>query len=329
MKIFIPAAGGKVLHIMNFQEVDEVERVIISEIDPWAYGNFVADASYLLPRFDEENFFEAFDRLYEKEMFDVCIPIHDVSLHLFSKERSRFSSYPFKLAINPEETINIVSDKLATYRFFIEHDIPTAKVFTIEEFMQLDSYSFPYYIKPRYIYMRGTKRQLYMLIEDEPDIEYVSKKIRGNEKEYVVQQYLSGTEINIDFFCDSHGEVKIIVPLKRLGMGISRGITRGEIIFTDRFNEYVHRIARNMRLWGANNVQVYIESDGSLSFTEINGRFSGSSVLVKEAGVNFFYYFIKLLKGEEIEIHEKPSYLKMCSWEKPFFFIDSKVIESL
>jgi hypothetical protein len=53
MRICIPAGGGKALHIRNLKEVPEVDRVIISEIDPWAYGNFVADASYILPRFDD------------------------------------------------------------------------------------------------------------------------------------------------------------------------------------------------------------------------------------------------------------------------------------
>jgi carbamoyl-phosphate synthase large subunit len=325
MKIFIPAAGGKILHIRNFMEVPEVERVIISEADPWVYGNFVADASYLVPRFEDPGFFDSIKRMYEKDNFDFCVPIHDVSLYLFSKHRDVFEDYPFRIAINTKETIEIVADKLATYEFFLDNDIPTAKVYTVDDFLSLKEYAFPYYIKPRYIYIRGTKKQLYMKMEDHDDIEYALRKVRGSEREFVVQDFLDGTEINIDFFCNAKGEAISIVPLRRLGMGASRGITRGDIVFDNRYDPYIHRITKVLSLWGANNVQAYVDGDGNMKFTEINGRFSGSSVLVKEAGVNFFYYFAQLLLDREVEITDKPVPLKMNSWEKPFFFTEQKI----
>jgi carbamoyl-phosphate synthase large subunit len=324
MKIFIPGAGGKISHILNFQELSDVKKVIISESDPWAYGNFVADTSYLLPRFDDSNFLSSFEKVFDKERFDVCIPIHDVSLYLFSKNRDFFQSFPFNLAINPKETIDIVADKLLTYDFFIKNDIPTADVYTIDHFLNLKTHSFPYYVKPRYIYLRGSHKQLYMKIEDNADVEYMMKKIKGTEKEFVIQEYLEGTEINIDFFCDSQGNVKSIIPLIRHAMGASRGISRGEIIFNTKYDSYVIKIAQKLKFWGANNVQLYVDKNNNHIFTEINGRFSGSSVLVKEAGVNFFHYFVQLLKGEDIEITEKPKYLNMCCWEKPFYFTDMK-----
>ncbi len=325
MKLFIPGAGMKVSHILNFKEIPDVTKVIISDIYPWTYGTFVADASYILPRFDAPEFFKEFYAVYEKERFDVCIPMHDSCLYLFNKNRESLLKQPFKLAMNPKETVDLVSDKLMTYRFFVENDIPTAELYTIDDFMGLGTYSFPYYIKPRYIYLRGTERQVYMKIEDSYDMEYALRRIKGNEEEFVVQEFLSGTEINVDFFCDDSGRVKSIVPLKRLGMGISRGITQGEIIFDDSFDPYVLKITELVRFWGANQVQLYVSDDNTFKFVELNGRFSGSSIMVKEAGVNYFYYFVKLLRGEEIEIREKPRYLQMSCWEKPFFFDRSRI----
>jgi carbamoylphosphate synthase large subunit len=327
MKIFIPGAGLLILHIRNFQEVPEVDKVIISEIYPWRYGNFVADASYLLPRFDHPDFFRSFIKLYDKEKFDVCIPISDVALHVFSEERSQLKSLPFILAINPIETIRIASDKLSTYDFFIKNDIPTARVYSVDSFLSLREYSFPYYIKPRFIYMRGSGKELYAKIEDNFDIEYCLKKIKGSEDKFIIQDYLDGTEINIDFFCDNSGKVQSINPLKRLAMGVSRGITRGEIIFENIFDPHINKMVELLRFWGANNVQAYLDRDRNIRFTEINARFSGSSVLVKEAGVNYFSYFIKLLKGEEVVIIEKVKKLEMMCWEQPFFFEDSKIRE--
>lgn len=56
-----------------------------------------------------------------------------------------------------------------------------------------------------------------------------------------------------------------------------------------------------MKLWGADNAQAYVDRKGEVWFTEINGRFSGSSVLVREAGVDYFRYFVRLLRGEPVE----------------------------
>ncbi len=47
--------------------------------------------------------------------------------------------------MNPKETVDLVSDKFMTYRFFVENDIPTAELYTIDDFMRLGTYSFPYY----------------------------------------------------------------------------------------------------------------------------------------------------------------------------------------
>ena len=172
--------------------------------------------------------------------------------------------------------------------------------------------------------MRGTQKQLYMKLEDSFDLDYILKKIQTNQDDYVVQDFISGREINIDFFCDANGEVKSIVPLERQGMGLSRGITRGEMFDDSRFDSYIYQMAEKLKFWGANNVQTYMDENENLTFTEINGRFSGSSIFVKEAGVNFFHYFIELLKGNPVEINEKPRYLRMASWEKPFFFTKTK-----
>ena len=320
MKLFIPGAGRKVLHLKNFQELPAVSKVIISDTDAWAYGNFIADAAYTVPPFKSPGFINVIKRIHEIEKFDVLIPIHDVALHVFSQDRDKYAKLPFTLAINPKQTIDVVSDKLLTYDFFASHEIPAEPVHTIEEFLHFRSYSFPYFIKPRYIHMRGSASQLYMRIDGPEDMEIILGKIAGDESRYVIQKFLGGDEINLDFFCDGDGKVQSIVPVRRLGMGITRGITRGEIIFDRHFDYFVHKIAENLRFWGANQLQVYVTDQKKLKFTEINGRFSGSSVLVKEAGVNFFDYFIRLLCGERIKIQERPSNLKMCAWEKPHFF---------
>jgi carbamoyl-phosphate synthase large subunit len=324
MKIFLPGAGGKIGHIRNFQELPDVEKVIISDTNEWSYGHFVADKGYLLPPFASDDFFEKFYKLYEKEKFDVCIPIHDYSLYLFSKHRDDLAKLPFMLAINSKEVVDIVSDKIAIYKFFIANDVPTLKTYTVDEYLSGGKDNYPCFIKPRYIFLRGTAQQLFMKIEDDRDLEYALRKIKGSEQYFVLQEFVEGTEYNIDIFCDKSGTLKSVVALKRLSMGMNRGISRGEIVLEHPFGKYLSRITSGMRLYGTNQVQAYITGDSKLYFTEVNGRFSGSSVFVKEAGVNFFHYFIELIKGNEIIIKEQPKYLKMATREEHFYYTSSQ-----
>lgn len=323
MKILLPGAGGKVLHIRAFQEQPEVEAVLISEINPWAYGNFVADAAFRLPPFRDAGFLKAFRRLHRREGFDVVVPIHDASLHFFSERREEFEGGTLRVAINPAETIDMVSDKLATYEFFRATGTPTAKLCTFDRFRSERPFDLPVFLKPRFIEMRGTERQLYLKLEDEADVEYAARKVGACGDEYVVQEFLEGREINVDFFCDEESALKSWVAVERLAMGQSRGIRWGEIVIDKRFGPHLERIASGMRFWGANQAQAYLDEADRICFTEINGRFSGSSVFVKAAGVDYFARFLDLLHGRPIEIPEQPRSLTMSSWENPFFYDES------
>ena len=327
MKIFIPGGGGQIGHIQCFQELPEVDEVIISDANSWAYGNFVADRAYDMPRFEDRHFWDFFNCIYEIEKFDLCLPLHDASLQLFSDRRHLLGKSPFTLALNEPDTIDLVSDKLNTYQFFLRNQIPTAKFWLLSELYERTR-EYPLFVKPRNIAMRGTSKQFFFKLEDEADWEYTIRKLEGRESEYVVQEYLHGTEVNLDFFCDGSGEVKSIVPLKRLEMGKTRGITRGEIIEDDRFSSYLDKITANAKFWGANQVQAFVEPDGKVKFTDINGRFSRSSVFVKEAGVNFFHYLVQLINGRPITIKEKPRKIKMTSWENHFYYKKSTLLKS-
>jgi carbamoylphosphate synthase large subunit len=323
MRLFLAGAGNKINHIRNFMEVPGVSRVIISDVYPWSYGAFVADAAYQTPPFSAPEFLDALDRIYRHDPFDVCIPIHDASLMLFSEMQKGTRRYPFTLAMNPSETVDVISDKVRTYEFCVSHDLPTLRLWTLHDFLALGQHSFPYYLKPRHINLRGTSRARFMTIEDARDLTYVSEKLRGREGDFVVQEYATGAEINADFFCDDQGTVKSVVAVKRLAMGASRGISRGEILFDTGLRPYVERIAAHLTLWGANQVQFFVDGGGQPKILEINGRFSGSSAFVKAAGVNYFAHFIKLLKGERIDIPEEPAPLTMTSWESPHFYRES------
>lgn len=325
MRMFIPGAGGKGPHIRAFQAVPGVREVAISDIYPWAYGNFVADRAFRLPLFADEAFLPAVRQLLEREAFDVCVPIHDGALAFFSEHRDAFADLPVRMAMNEAETVALCADKARTHQLFARLGLPDPELQTFAEFVDQPGLELPVFVKQRFIDMRGTRRQFFLRLEDGNDLAYARRKLEGVEDAYVVQPFLTGTEYNIDFFCDDGGEVLSIAPLKRLGMGASRGITRGEIVADTRFDEAVRTIARAVPFWGANQLQAYVDEEERVRYTEINARFSGSSIFVRAAGVDYFTAFVRLLRGEPIDLPHRPRPLSMSAREEPFFYDESPI----
>ena len=327
MKLFLPGVGNKIEHIRCFKNVMQIEKIIISDIYDWTFGAEVADIAYILPTYkDTEKYLYKLEKIYEKEKFDICIPIDDYALYFFSKNKNKLSNCLMsKIAINNSEIVELVSDKLSIYRFLHNLKMPTPQTFTLKDFLAFGNYEYPYFLKPRYINMlRAANRGFYFQISSDLDLDYIARKVVNHEDSYVVQKLLTGKEYNIDLFCDSEGVLKSYVVLEKLEMGLNRGITRGEIVLEHPFHEYINIIVNSLKLYGANQIQAFITDTEKVVFTEINGRFSGSSVFVKAAGVDYFKAFIDLFSGKKVEINDKPSLLKMSTAQEHFYYNKSK-----
>jgi carbamoyl-phosphate synthase large subunit len=326
VRILLPGAGAKSEHVTAFRAQSGVTAVVITDLDAWAPANFVADRSYLLPPFRHPACLEHLLRLCRVEEIDVTIPIHDASLRMISENRQRFVDLSVRLGISAPETIELASDKIAVHRFFEHHGVPTPGTWTLEQYLHQRQPCLPSYLKPRWIEMRGTPTGLYAQIDSRAELERIAVRLQGHEQDYVVQPLLRGTEINIDFFTDADGEPLAIVPVRRLAMGASRGIIRGETAPELDFEPWVSRIIRGTRFWGANQIQVFVCDDGELRFTEINPRFSGSSVLVRAAGADFFTASVALLRGEAPVFAAPIRHLRMTTRAEPIFYEESPAL---
>ena len=323
MKILLPGAGGKSEHVTAFRAQSGVTKVVTTDLDEWAPANFLADRSYLVPPFRHPACLDTLLRVCAVEGIDVTIPVHDASLRMISENRQRFADLSVRLGITAPETIELASDKIAVHRFFDVHGVPTPDTWTLDEYLRQRQPCVPCYLKPRWIEMRGTPTELYAQIDSKAEVERIAARLRGYERDYVVQPLLRGAEINIDFFTDADGEPLAIVPVRRLAMGASRGIVRGETAPELDFEPWVSRIIRGTRFWGANQIQLFACDDGEVRFTEINPRFSGSSVLVRAAGADFFSATVALLRGEAPVFTAPIKRLRMTTREAPIFYEES------
>ncbi len=320
MKLFVPGGGERILP--HLRAVPGVDEVITSQISPTAASNFLADRSYLLPRFDDPAFLDGVEQLYERERFDAWISAHDPVLLVVARNWERLSRLDCRFAQSPPDTVELAADKLALARFFLREGIPTPPTVTLDEFATRPT--FPAFLKPRHTMGRDFGMSLFRRLENGADLEAALTLVGDRVGEFIVQDFLEGDEINVDFFCDAAGRVKSVVPLHRHAMTAKRAIAHGTIItdpaILEAVRPLVERLAAATPIWGPSQLQLYRLPSGEIRCTEINARLSGSSTLVRAAGVDYFHYLVRLLRGETFEIRETARPLSMIAGESVTFF---------
>jgi carbamoyl-phosphate synthase large subunit len=226
-------------------------------------------------------------------------------------------------------------DKLATYKALDKLGLPCPYTSEIVEWEPAASKTgFPILIKPRYPGTRGTTDYRIFKINSMDQLREVLSGIEGKENRYIIQEYLEGTELTIDFFCDRDGKVISVVPGERLG-ALSKAfsqhggaIDQGRTFHDPKIGELVCKAAENIRYFGPANFQAYRSKNGIIKFTENNPRFTGATVMTRAAGRDFFQWSIDLISGKEISVpNEDFSDINMASWLSPIFFNDIQLFK--
>ncbi|MBI4776565.1 MAG: ATP-grasp domain-containing protein [Deltaproteobacteria bacterium] len=303
MRLLLPTAGNRSIILDIWRKTSNVEKVITTEIDPLAPGILCADKCYQVSRSDSAEFADEVNAICRMESIDLIVPMADLDLIFFSRERERFLGSGTDILVAGKKAIDISVDKLKTFEFFESLGIPTPSTILLRDGLEnIGSIHYPQYLKPRYVSMKNSSRYLFALIENSYDLEYYGRKLNAEHDSYLLQEYLGfGKEINVDFFVQDT-ELKRIVTLYRLKAGQGGGITRGQTIpCHPRIMGFVENILDYMGFFGPANIQVYDLGNGSFKVTEINPRFSNSAALcVHAAGVDYFDLTVRMLNGERI-----------------------------
>jgi carbamoyl-phosphate synthase large subunit len=334
MNVLMPSAGKRYLHIRYIKEAKGVNKLVTTEVGSMAPAIHAADVCYRVPLIKSPDYLAAILRICAKEMIHLIIPLMDLDIVTFSRNRSRFEEKGIKILLHPQETIELSMDKLATFEFLSASGLPTPQTVSAEPGnLAFRSLPFPLIIKPKRADMKASADYIIQRIQTQDELEEIMKKIEGKEGQYVLQEYLTGTELTVDFFCNQEGRLISAVPGERLS-ALSKAfskdggaIDQGRTFHDPHIFQMVKRMAENTRFWGAANFQGYRDQQGKIKIVEINPRFSGATVMTKGAGHDFFQWSIDLAGGNEILFPEKDfEDVCMSSWLSPIFFKKAEIL---
>ena len=208
MNILMPSAGRRYLHLKYIKESEGVERLVTTEISENAPGIFSADICYRVPRAASPGFLDAILKICEIENIGAIILMLDLDIEIFSDNRRLFEEKGIKLLLSPKETIDIALDKLRTAQVLEEAGIDAPKTFRADEWeAKRETMGFPVLIKPRFPSKRAAGAYIISVLETEQAVKNILAQLGDHAKDYVFQEYLSGTELTVDFFCDQNGDL--------------------------------------------------------------------------------------------------------------------------
>jgi carbamoyl-phosphate synthase large subunit len=175
--------------------------------------------------------------------------------------------------------------------------------------------SFPVFMKP--ISGRGS-RGAYKIDSNQQFKAYFSL-FCSKKEEILVQPLLTGTEYTVGVLCNNKNDL-ISISSKRIIQ--KRGITLLAVTENNhKIDELAKRIVKELKPGGPFNIQLMITPNDEIKIFEINPRFSTTSILDYEAGIDLVSLYIQFkdrnydqpikYPTERIRIHRR--------WESLFY----------
>jgi carbamoyl-phosphate synthase large subunit len=173
---------------------------------------------------------------------------------------------------------------------------------------------FPLFVKPRTSRgSRGTYR-----VETPEELRAAVVLGRLHPKDVLIQEFLNGTEYTVSVVVDNANRLLAIVPKRVI---VKKGITLHAVTEKNSLiTDVCKRMVEKLRPCGPCNVQLKIDR-GTVKIFEVNPRFSTTSVLTCEAGVDEFSLCIESFnkKGVRYSNSFKEGLFLYRRWENCFY----------
>lgn len=292
INILFTSSGRRVALLKKFKEVFVKEningKIVTADFKETAPTAFFSDRHFIVPKVTDKSYVEELLKICEEENINLLIPLIDNELILLAENKLTFEEKGVKVFVSSKELNEIANNKIKTYKFFTNYNIPTPKVYTNEELVE-SQYSFPLLIKP----YDGSSSKGVTKVKNEKELYFFKDYIENA----MVQEYVCGEEYTVDVMIDFYGNIKTIVPRLRIETRageVSKGITKKD----DEIIEAVERVIQALpNPSGCITLQCFKKDNGEIVFIEINPRFGGGIPLSIEAGANFPLWSIQMVQG--------------------------------
>jgi carbamoyl-phosphate synthase large subunit len=300
--------GGLGEQILKALRLSTLNYTIIGgDMSAASKGLAEVDIGYILPAANDPDYIPTVLAVCRKHKIEALFAGSEPELKVMSRERKTITDAGVFLPINPQQVIDICTDKFKTVEFLKENNFSYPETVKVTSLSDIEKVSFyPAVLKPS---IGGGGSANLMIAQTREELYSFCSFLLSIYPEFIIQEYVGtpDAEYTVGVLVSMDGELINSIALKRsilsalgnrlkipnrtsrkeLGpiLAISSGISQGEI---DRFPQVTkgcEELATRIDARGAINIQCRLIGDKIYVF-EINPRFSGTTSLRAMVGYN-------------------------------------------
>jgi carbamoyl-phosphate synthase large subunit len=269
-------------------------------LEPGIYMHELVDKSYQIPM-PSAGTTVLLDRLRyinDKEDIDVIVPNFDAELHNFIKLKN-----VLKTELNIETFLPTLEQfesrhKSVLYEFGEKNEVkvPYAKmIFSAQEIQQLkEEFTYPLVIKGKYY-------DASIAATPEQAVNYFYKISAKWGLPIIVQEFVSGNEVNVTAIGDGNGKCIGAVPMRKLYITDKGKAWAGISLDDEELIKITNRVIGNSKWRGGCELEFIKTNDNQYYLLEMNPRFPAWVYLSVGCGQNHPEALVKMALGEKIE----------------------------
>lgn len=288
--VLISSAGRRVALLRCFRDavqrcVGPTGKILASDMSELSAASREADEHFVTPHCLSDQFIPEMLAICSKHDVRLVVPTIDTELAVLANHAPEFAAIGTRVLVPGAKLVEISNDKARTHHFMEQHRIPCLRQVSANEPLPSDigQWRAPLMAKPR----SGSAS---VGVHELSKIEEISEL----PKDYVVEEHAAGDEYTMDVFVDQSGQVRAVVPRRRLETRAGE-VSKGQTVRSGRLESAVRGLCELLPdARGVLTVQAFLdEEEGRVSIIEINARFGGGYPLTYEAGANFPLWLVQ------------------------------------
>jgi len=299
----IDSPGPGVAVIRALREWPDVEVRIIGLIyealEPGIYMPGIADKCYQIPypSAGTEALLMRLNYIHEKEQLDLIIPNFDAELFNFIKISSSLEQSGIKTFLPTTEQFE-ARDKRNLYQFGLKHDLIVPRdriIYSVAELAPAaEAFGYPLIVKGKFYeaYVCNT-------------IDQAKKAYHQLEAKWglpiIVQEFISGTEVNVAALGDGKGNCISAVAMRKLYITDKGKAWAGVTLEDQSLIALAEKFISASKWKGGFELEIIRSVEGKLYILEINPRFPAWIYLTVAAGHNQPAALAMMALGEEVQ----------------------------
>jgi len=249
----------------------------------------LCEKRYIVKPVSHRDYLKELLDIVKKEKVKLLVPTVDLDLKLLAVNKSKFENLGCFVLISDPEVIDICQDKRETFKFLSAAGFDTPHTWASQGALRKKDLRYPCFLKPWDGYAsRGSA-----IVRNRMELSFYAKTVPN----CIVQEYIAGEEFTCDVFVDFEGDVRCVVPRKRMEIR-SGEVSKARTVKDPKIMEAALKVVEALKAGpGVITIQLIRSTGGKIYIIEINPRFGGGVPLSIKAGANFPKWILQQLAG--------------------------------